>query len=112
MIDAWASVIIGAIMAAIAVILLKETRSLIIGEGMNVDEVKEVIFLVESDPAVIKCGRVLSLYLGPLAHPTQARGRKQLPHLARSCSAKFPTSSAIASCSTASSTPTPTRCAT
>lgn len=64
-IDAWASVIIGAIMAAIAVILLKETRSLIIGEGMNVDEVKEVVFLVESDPAVIKCGRVLSLYLGP-----------------------------------------------
>ena len=64
-IDAWASVVIGAIMAAIAVILLKETRSLVIGEGMNVDEVKEVVFLVESDPAVIKCGRVLSLYLGP-----------------------------------------------
>ena len=64
-IDAWASVIIGCIMAFIAVILLKETRSLVIGEGMGVDEVKEVIFLVESDPAVVKCGRVLSLYLGP-----------------------------------------------
>lgn len=64
-IDAWASVIIGVIMASIAVILLKETRSLVIGEGMTTDEVQDVIFIVESDPDVIKCGRVLSLYLGP-----------------------------------------------
>ena len=64
-IDAWASVIIGVIMAVIAIILLRETRSLIIGEGLTVDEVNDVVFIVESDPAVIKCGRVLSLYLGP-----------------------------------------------
>ncbi|MBO4365265.1 MAG: GNAT family N-acetyltransferase [Eggerthellaceae bacterium] len=64
-IDAWASVIIGAIMAFIAIILLKETRSLVIGEGLTVDEVADVVFIVESDPAVIKCGRVLSLYMGP-----------------------------------------------
>ena len=64
-IDAWASVIIGIIMAAIAIILLKETRSLVIGEGLTVDEVNDIVFIVESDPAVIKCGRVLSLYLGP-----------------------------------------------
>ena len=63
-IDAWASVIIGAIMASIALILLKETRSLVIGEGLTGDEVTDVVFIVESDPAVIKCGRVLSLYLG------------------------------------------------
>ena len=63
-IDAWASVIIGVIMASIAVILLKETRSLVIGEGLSADEVKDIVFIVESDPAVIKCGRVLSLYLG------------------------------------------------
>ncbi len=64
-IDAWASVIIGAIMASIAIILLKETRSLVIGEGLTADEVNDIVFIVESDPAVIKCGRVLSLYLGP-----------------------------------------------
>ena len=64
-IDAWCSVIIGAIMAFIAVILLKETRSLVIGEGMSAEEVSDVVFIAESDPAVIKCGRVLSLYLGP-----------------------------------------------
>ena len=64
-IDAWASVIIGAIMAFIAVVLLRETRSLIIGEGLTKDEVNEVVYLVESDPATVKCGRVLSMYLGP-----------------------------------------------
>ena len=64
-IDSWASVIIGCIMAFIAIILLKETYSLVIGEGLSVEEVKDVIYIVESDPSVIKCGRVLSLYLGP-----------------------------------------------
>lgn len=64
-IDAWCSVIIGAIMASIALILLKETRSLVIGEGLTMDEVNTIVFIAESDPAVIKCGRVLSLYLGP-----------------------------------------------
>lgn len=64
-IDAWASIIIGAIMAFIAIILLKETRSLVIVEGLTVDEVNDIVFIVEKDPAVIKCGRVLSLYLSP-----------------------------------------------
>ena len=63
-IDAWASVIIGAIMAAIAIILLRETRSLVIGEGLTKDEVNEVVYIVENDPATVKCGRVLSMYLG------------------------------------------------
>ena len=43
---------------------LNETRSPAIGEGMSVDEVEKVVFLVESDPAVIKCRRVQSLHLG------------------------------------------------
>ena len=64
-IDAWCSVIIGAIMAFIAIVLLRETRSLVIGEGLAADEVSDIVFIVERDPAVIKCGRVLSLYLGP-----------------------------------------------
>ena len=64
-IDAWASVVIGVIMALIALVLLRETRGLLIGEGLTLEEVKEVVSIVESDPDVIKCGRVLSLYLGP-----------------------------------------------
>ncbi len=64
-IDAWASVLIGVIMALIAIVLLRETRGLLIGEGLTVEEVNDVVSIVESDPDVIKCGRVLSLYLGP-----------------------------------------------
>lgn len=64
-IDAWASVIIGVIMALIAIVLLRETRGLLIGEGLTAEEVNDVVSIVESDPDVIKCGRVLSLYLGP-----------------------------------------------
>ena len=65
LIDAWASVIIGAIMAFIAIVLLRETRSLVIGEGLTIDEVNEIVYLVENDPATVKCGRVLSMNLGP-----------------------------------------------
>ncbi|MBR3158690.1 MAG: GNAT family N-acetyltransferase [Atopobiaceae bacterium] len=64
-IDAWASVVIGVIMALIALVLLRETRGLLIGEGLTLEEVNDVVSIVESDPDVIKCGRVLSLYLGP-----------------------------------------------
>ncbi len=64
-IDSWASVIIGAIMAFIALLLLRETYDLVIGEGMTPEEINDVVSLVEKDPATIKCGRVLSLYLAP-----------------------------------------------
>ena len=64
-IDAWASVVIGVIMALIAIVLLRETRGLLIGEGLTLEEVNDVVSIVESDPDVVKCGRVLSLYLGP-----------------------------------------------
>ncbi|MBO4365500.1 MAG: cation transporter, partial [Eggerthellaceae bacterium] len=63
--DSIASIVIGALMAAIAVLLLRETRSLLIGEGLTRDEIEDVVFIVEQDPAVIKCGRVLSMYMGP-----------------------------------------------
>ena len=64
-IEAAASIMIGLIMAAVATVLLRETRSLLIGEGLGRDEIEEIVFIVEDDPAVIKCGRVLSMYLGP-----------------------------------------------
>ncbi len=63
--DSLASIVIGALMAAIAIVLLRETRSLLIGEGLTRDEIEDVVFIVEEDPSVIKCGRVLSMYMGP-----------------------------------------------
>lgn len=65
MYDAIASILIGALMAAVAVVLVRESTSLLIGEGLSSEEIMAVVFIVEEDPAVIKCGRVLSMYMGP-----------------------------------------------
>lgn len=63
--DGIASLLIGVLLASVAVILLRETKGLLIGEGLNGDELVEVARIVEENPHVIECGRVLSYYLGP-----------------------------------------------
>lgn len=64
-VDSLASILIGCVMAAVALVLLTETRSLLVGEGLEPDEVKDIEFIVEDDPVVIKCGRILSMYQSP-----------------------------------------------
>ena len=63
--DGAASVLIGVLLALVAIILLRETKGLLIGEGLKGDELVQVARIVEADPRVHKCGRILSLYLGP-----------------------------------------------
>lgn len=63
--DGLASVLIGLLLAFVAVVLLRETKGLLIGEGLRADELCEVERIVEASPAVLECGRILSLYLGP-----------------------------------------------
>ena len=63
--DGIASVLIGVLLAFVAIILLRETKGLLIGEGLDADELHEVARIVEEDPRVSKCGRILTLYLGP-----------------------------------------------
>ncbi|MBQ3328444.1 MAG: cation transporter [Eggerthellaceae bacterium] len=63
--DGIASVLIGLLLAFVAVILLRETKGLLIGEGLQADEILKVKEIVESHENVTNCGRVLSLYLGP-----------------------------------------------
>lgn len=63
--DGIASVLIGMLLAGVAIVLLRETKGLIIGEGLHADELRQVARIVESSPHVSKCGRILSLYLGP-----------------------------------------------
>ena len=63
--DGVASVLIGLLLAGVAIVLLRETKGLLIGEGLKTDELAEVVRIVEEDPRVIKCGRILSYYLGP-----------------------------------------------
>ena len=63
--DGVASVLIGLLLAAVSGILLRETKGLLIGEGLNPSELRQVEAIVESHPVITECGRILSLYLGP-----------------------------------------------
>ena len=63
--DGIASVLIGVLLACVSIVLLRETKGLLIGEGLEEDELRKVRAIVESDESVRQCGRVLSLYLGP-----------------------------------------------
>lgn len=64
-IDGIAAICIGVLLAGVAIVLLHETKGLLIGEGLNIDELEEVKQLVESDDAIVRCGRILSMYMGP-----------------------------------------------
>ncbi len=63
--DGIAAIAIGVLLAAVAIVLLHETKGLLIGEGLNRDELDEVRQLVEADESVVRCGRILSMYMGP-----------------------------------------------
>lgn len=63
--DGIASVLIGVLLACVAVLLLRETKGLLIGEGLDALELIEVERIVNDSPQVRRCGRILSYYLGP-----------------------------------------------
>lgn len=63
--DAAASIIIGLILIVVAVLLLKETKGLLIGEGLSPYEIEDIVHIVENDKCVNRCGQVLSMYMGP-----------------------------------------------
>ena len=64
-IDGIAAIVVGLILCTVATILLRETKGLLIGEGLTRKEVKQVRAIVKDDPVVDDCGRVLTLYMGP-----------------------------------------------
>jgi len=63
--DGVAALLIGALLCLVAVVLLKETKGLLIGEGMKHDELEEIQSIVESGDGVSTCGRILTMYMGP-----------------------------------------------
>lgn len=64
-IDAAASIFIGLLLASVSVVLLRESKGLLIGEGLKNEELKIIEAIVESNDHVIECGRILSMYMGP-----------------------------------------------
>ena len=63
--DCIAGICISILLMIVATILLTQTKKLLVGEGLNKPETRQVVEIVESNPYVVDCGRVLSMYMGP-----------------------------------------------
>ena len=62
--DGAASVVIGLLLAGVAVLLIRESRGLLIGEGMQAETTRAIRRMVADDPTVRTVGQVLSMYIG------------------------------------------------
>ena len=63
--DAAASIVIGLILASVAVFLANEMRKLLIGESIEADKLTRIKTELEGFGEVDKLGRVNSMYIGP-----------------------------------------------
>lgn len=63
--DGVASVIVGLILVFVSFILARESRSLLMGEGIAPETRQKIAELAERDPAVVKTKSILSTYQSP-----------------------------------------------
>jgi cation diffusion facilitator family transporter len=63
--DGAASVVIGLLLCVVAVLMVSESKGLLIGEGLDRKALKSLQVLVEGDPAVESVRHLHSMYLGP-----------------------------------------------
>jgi cation diffusion facilitator family transporter len=63
--DGAASMLIGVLLSGVAVLLITESRGLLIGEGIRPETARAIRKLALSQPGVSGAGRILSMYIGP-----------------------------------------------
>ena len=63
--DGAASIAIGLLLMSVAGILAPRTWGLLLGEGVNPDELADIRRRVESDPSVERAVDILTMYIGP-----------------------------------------------
>ena len=63
--DGVASIAIGLLLMGVAWVLASRTGALLLGEGVNPDELADIRRRVESDPAAERAGDILTMYMGP-----------------------------------------------
>ena len=63
--DGVASVVIGLLLCGVAVLMVYESKGLLIGEGLDPQSLKSIRALVETDPAVERVRHLHTMYLGP-----------------------------------------------
>ncbi len=64
-IDGAASIAIGLLLMSVAGVLAWRTQGLLLGEGVPPDELADIRRRVEADPAVMRAGDILTMYMGP-----------------------------------------------
>jgi divalent metal cation (Fe/Co/Zn/Cd) transporter len=57
--------LIGVLLSAVAVLLIMESRGLLIGEGIRPETARAIRSLARAQPGVAGVGRILSMYVGP-----------------------------------------------
>ncbi|HJU22834.1 MAG TPA: cation diffusion facilitator family transporter [Casimicrobiaceae bacterium] len=63
--DGASSIAIGVLLCAIALVMVYESKSLLVGEGVGRTTAQTLRALIASDPAVESIGRLATMYLGP-----------------------------------------------
>jgi cation diffusion facilitator family transporter len=63
--DGVASVLIGLLLCGVAVLMVYESKGLLIGEGLDHESLRSIRELVERDAAVESVGHLHTMYLGP-----------------------------------------------
>jgi cation diffusion facilitator family transporter len=63
--DAWASIVIGGLLAIAAVILAVETKSLLVGEAADPEVSEQLGKIAASDPRILRVNEALTLHFGP-----------------------------------------------
>lgn len=85
--DGVASVGIGLVLAAVAVILMRQTKGLLLGESANPKVLAEIHRIINADEEVIGADRLLTMHLGPhdilLTTSVQLSNRLGEPEVAR-----------------------------
>lgn len=62
--DGAASVVIGLLLAGVAIVLVRESRGLLIGEGIRATTAREIRVIASRRPQVRSVGQPLSMYIG------------------------------------------------
>lgn len=63
--DGLASILIGLVLSAVAIVLAMESRSLLLGERTDLGTLHSIREIVESDPAVERMSNPLTMQVGP-----------------------------------------------
>jgi cation diffusion facilitator family transporter len=77
--DPVASILIGILLAAVALLLGRETSALLIGERTNRSRIRKIRKILENDPAIDRIGDMLTMQLGPQQALLTARIRFRHP---------------------------------